>query len=76
MVPNRWVATPKWVAEEWPWGREQQPQLQNEAQQLAKSQIFRTAHINILCYISKTETQTDFCEVHIITIIIPVWFLL
>ena len=46
MVPNRWVA------EEFLWGREQQPQ------QFAKSQIFRTAHINILCYISKTETQT------------------
>ena len=51
-------------------GGEQQPQ------QFAKSQIFRTAHINLLCYISKCETQTDFCEVHIVTIIIPVWFLL
>jgi len=64
VVPNRWVA------EEFLWGREQQPQ------QFAKSQIFRTAHINILCYISKTETQIDFCEVHLVTIIIPVWFLL
>jgi len=26
VVPNRWVATPKWVAEELLWGREQQPQ--------------------------------------------------
>jgi len=26
VVPNRWVATPKWVAEEFLWGREQQPQ--------------------------------------------------
>jgi len=26
VVPNRWVGTPKWVAEEWLWGREQQPQ--------------------------------------------------
>jgi len=23
VVPNRWVATPKWVAEEFLWGREQ-----------------------------------------------------
>ena len=26
LVPNRWVATPKWVVEEFLWGREQQPQ--------------------------------------------------
>jgi len=26
VVPNRWVATPKWVAEEFLWGREQLPQ--------------------------------------------------
>ena len=26
MVPNRWVATPKWVAEKWLWDREQLPQ--------------------------------------------------
>ena len=26
VVPNRWVATPKWVAEESLWGREQLPQ--------------------------------------------------
>ena len=63
MVPNRWVAIPKV-------GGEQQ------LQQFAKSEIFRTAHINILCYISKSQTQTDFCEVHIVTILIPVWFLL
>ena len=49
---------------------------EQQTQQFAKSQIFRTAHINILYYISKSETQTDFCEVHIVTIIIPVWFLL
>jgi len=42
VVPNRWVVTPKWAAEEWPWGCKQ-------PQQFAKSQIFRTAHINILC---------------------------
>ena len=32
--------------------------------------------ISIFCYISKTEKQTDLCEVHIISIIIPVCFLL
>jgi len=26
VVPNRWVATPKWVVEEFLWGCEQQPQ--------------------------------------------------
>jgi len=26
VIPNRWVATPKRVAEEWLWGREQLPQ--------------------------------------------------
>jgi len=26
VVPNRWVVTPKWAAEELLWGREQQPQ--------------------------------------------------
>jgi len=28
------------------------------------------------CYISKTETRTDLCEVHIISVVIPIWFLL
>jgi len=45
----------------------------NSLNSLLKAQIFRNAHINILCYISKTETQTDFCEVHVISIIIPIW---
>jgi len=42
---------------------------------LLKSQIFRTVFINILCYVSKTGLQTDFCEVHVISIIL-IWFLL
>ena len=32
--------------------------------------------ISTFCYINKTETRTDLCEVHIISIIIPIWFLL
>jgi len=32
--------------------------------------------MNILFYISKTETRTDICEIHIISITIPIWFLL
>ena len=30
----------------------------------------------MFCYISKTETRTDLCEVHIISIIIPIRFFL
>jgi len=40
VVPNRWVA------EEWLWGREQQPQ------QFAKSRIFVTAHTNVKVHIT------------------------
>ena len=54
VVPNRWVAAPKWVAEEFLWCREQQVQCT-----LVKSQIFKTAYIKILCYISKTEIWMD-----------------
>jgi len=43
---------------------------------LLKSHTFRNAHIIILCYISKTESQTDFCEVRLISIIISTYFLL
>jgi len=43
---------------------------------LLKSRIFRSSYINILCSIIKTETRTDLREVHIISIIIPIWFLL
>ena len=32
--------------------------------------------ISTFCYISKTETRTGLCEVHIISIIIPILFLL
>jgi len=39
---------------------------------LLKSQIFRTLYMNILFYISKTETRTDICEIHIISITIPI----
>jgi len=42
---------------------------------LLKSRIFEL-RISTSCYISKTETRTDLCEVHIISIIIPIWFLL
>jgi len=37
---------------------------------------FLELHISTFCYISKTETRTDICEVHIISIIIPIWFIL
>ena len=43
---------------------------------LLNSQIFRNPHINSLCYINKTKTRTDFCEVHIIYVIISNRFLL
>jgi len=38
---------------------------------LLMTQFFKTAHINIVCYTSKTETWTDLCEDHIISVIIP-----
>ena len=43
---------------------------------LLKFQNFVTAHIDIVYYISKTEMRSDLCEVHMIYIIIPIWFLL
>jgi len=43
---------------------------------LVKSLIFRTAYISISWFISKTEIRTDFCEVHIISITIPILFLI
>jgi len=43
---------------------------------LLKSEFFVAAHIDSVCYISKTETLSDLCEVHITSIIIPIWFLL
>jgi len=67
VVPNRWVA---------PQSGSRRGVVNNSFNSLLKAQIFRTAHINILCFISKTETRTDFCEVHIISIIISIWFLL
>ena len=70
VLPNRWVVAPKWVAEEWLWV------ANSSVNSLLKSPIFRTSHINILRYISKTETRTNLCEVRITFIIIPIWFLL
>jgi len=46
--------------------------MNSSLESLLKSQFFRTAHTNILCYISKIETRTDFCEVRIISILIPI----
>jgi len=40
-----------------------------------KVQIFKTAHVNIVCYISKSETRIHICEVNIIFVIISIWFL-
>jgi len=40
-----------------------------------RAQIFRTAHISFVCHISKTQTRVDFCEVHMISILIPIQFL-
>ena len=37
---------------------------------------FLELRISTSCYISKTETRTDLFEVHIISVIIPIWFLL
>jgi len=37
---------------------------------------FLELRISTFCYISKTETRTDLCEVHIISVIIRIWFLL
>jgi len=37
---------------------------------------FLELRISTSCYISKTETRTDLCEVQIISVIIPIWFLL
>jgi len=54
VLPNRLFATPMWVAETWQWGREQQPE------KCAESSNF--AHINIVCYISKTKTRIDFVK--------------
>jgi len=42
---------------------------------LLKSRNFEL-RVSTFCYISKTETRTDLCEVHIISIIIPILFLL
>jgi len=69
VVPNRWVATPKWVAEEFVGSR-------TAASIVCWSLEFLELPISTFCYISKTETRTDLCEVHIISIIIPIWFLL
>jgi len=38
----------------------------NSLKSLLKALIFGTAHINIVCYISKTETRMYFCGVHVI----------
>ena len=40
----------------------------NSLKSLLKARIFRTAHINIVCYISKTKTRIDFCEVHVVSV--------
>jgi len=64
------VVHKRWGAEEWLWGHEQQPR------DFAASIKFLELRISTLCYISKTKTRTDLCEVHIISIIIPIWCLL
>jgi len=69
VFPNRWVATPKWVAEEFC------GVANSSLNSLLKSRIFELG-ISTFCYIRYTETRTDLCEVHIISIIIPIGFLL
>ena len=48
VVPNRWVATPKWVAEELLCG-----EANSSLSILLKARIVRNAQINLVCCISK-----------------------
>ena len=75
VVPNRWVATPKWIAEEFLWGGVFVGSG-TAASIVCWSLEFLELRMWTFCYISKTETRTDLCEVHIISIIIPIWFIL
>ena len=66
VVPNRWVAEECLLV------------TNSSLSSLLKVWIFRTAHtsLNIVRCISKTEAQIYFCEVHIISVIIPIRCLL
>jgi len=71
VVPNQWGITPKWVSEEWLWvGR------RTAASIVCWNLKFLELRTSTFCYMSKTKTQSDLCEVHIISIIIPISFLL
>jgi len=66
VVPNRWVATQRGSRMSGCGVTNSRPNS------LLKSRNFRTAHFNILCYISKTETRMDFFEDHFIYVINPI----
>jgi len=46
----------------------------NSLRTLLKARIFSTAPLNIVCYIIKAETRIDFYQVHIICVIIPIYY--